>query len=678
MTIAAVAFGQFREDEAEMFQNGLLNDPAFEQLAFQWQKALEKPWCCACCRPKASKAARRLRVALRRVVTHKRPMPPIGPPLLAEDDAPIECHTPSYRREIGEQMHLLQDRTFRNSALAIDLAENILLAAEADAERARTLPFGAPTAGPAASVALSLGGRTAAPSVAGGETTSSGPRRVIATPGGDIGPGGPERRTSTSAPAPAPLEPESEQAFRPSGERFSGWVAAATTLANLRLSRSSQPGRPPSLVSGTPRWSESARPSVESGRPPRPSRPVAGASETESLPDSPKPNSMAAPPAESLRARHGGPAAGGFEPFEVEGRTRPTETSYAPFRGITGAFGSALSLFRAPQREVGASGSDAAAAEAPTPPDTPTSQRRPQEQNFGSTERERNRLIAAARKNLEGNDVEVPTLAAVRPGRPPPGGGSGPGPAPGPGLGAGARPSADGTDATSQAGGLLPYVPAPSPQLDRRVASVNRAWAAAGTELAGSGPAAPAAPSGAENLGRDTLPVSTRPSASGPSGAHRGGGRPPTGAAASGGGRPPTGAAASGSNRGGSRNPGGAVPSGLSAGSFETSPARVRITNPGEGATAGSVEMGTLAAGTSSPGRGSLPSLPVPSRAAAQASAVHLAPAAPAQPPAPAAGARAAQTPPRPPRPPVSEGCASPGSVRDRARQTDEVIRSGR
>lgn len=108
-----------------MFQNGVINDPGFQQLAFQWQKALVWP-CCCCCRPSANKSSQRLRVALRRVVENKGNMPPWGNELLENDDPPIRCHTPPNLREESEQRYLLTHDPFCDSPAVIDLANWIM------------------------------------------------------------------------------------------------------------------------------------------------------------------------------------------------------------------------------------------------------------------------------------------------------------------------------------------------------------------------------------------------------------------------------------------------------------------------------------------------------------------------------------------------------------------------
>ena len=402
-----VATNRAKEDTMAMFENGIANDTAFQQLVFQWQRALEKPYCCICCRSGSVIAARRLRVALRTVVKHKRKLPPEGGVLIDGDTLPAEVHTPRNLMDVDEQMHILQDRAFRHAKPAIELAKNIILAAD-EAHKVEQ--------------AVAAGTRRGTLTLAEMDTISvyhsSG---SVASLGGDIGPGGPERTPS-------------QVLSGPSASAFLGFLSAS--VAAIIPSRASQHG---ASRSGT-----IARDSAEAGQPPSSSPAVArssGSSERR-----PSPSATPAGPSHGFRPGHSaaaGPLAGlrgregyqSLQPFEIEGPVPPSTTPSPRRRGLPSAIGGLQNLLGRRRAGISESGPTAPTspsgpaqaalemassvgslvsigrpeAEAPTPSTPPRpSTPRAKEQNFGSTLREKRRLLAAAHKNLEKNEVDLP------------------------------------------------------------------------------------------------------------------------------------------------------------------------------------------------------------------------------------------------------------------------------
>lgn len=409
-----------------MVQDGLIKDPEFKQLAFLWQRTLEKPWSCCCCRPKAEKAARRLRVALRRVVTCGGKLPPIGPPLIIGDNEPREAHTPTYRRDVAEQMHLLQDPGFRHSALAIDLAKNIVKAAKEEEEQALAR-------GPTHTIRASAdppgdsqaGNRPEASSSVGGETISARRTGVLSTLGGDIDLVVDER---TSQPTVPPT-----LAWKDVIQR---WLEKEEHLA-----RPFEPGPGPltSDTSGGSSPPRRARPrSTEAGRALGTGPPTASlVPEIEAIPDTPGPSAateassatlaMGRTPAQlpSLRIRPQAqverdrppsgcalttPAAessqiarpGTFTTSEIQ-PLPPASTSGHVASRAASVVGSLASAATPRSARVTAVIPSRSATSASTRPRSPAKQ-----QNFGNSNRERRRLIAAAYGNIKINEVDLP------------------------------------------------------------------------------------------------------------------------------------------------------------------------------------------------------------------------------------------------------------------------------
>ena len=410
--IYRMAFNKAREDDLEMIQDGLEKDPAFKQLVFLWQKTLEQRWYCSCCREDVNKAARRVRVALRRVVTYKQRLPPIGPPLIRGDQAPIEAHTPTYRRDVQEQLHILNDKAFRHSKLATDLAENIILAYHAEkAEDARRDSSGA---GAADTRMAGCGSRRELRAHRSG---------VLSTQGGDIGPGGPEQRIS-------PLSPASSLS---SGDVIHKWLENAHLQSPFDPEQSSLATRRGTLAAGS-EAPLSGRPSdlgVQVNPAGTRSSTQAGLATIEPIPAQ----------ATGLRVRT---ASGVSEPGGTASRPAsvvPSEASeHLPesyfdkpnvdSRLLTGglaspprdrSLGTVVDSISDLRQRASGEGSQATAAvtvsqltarrtaSKSSEGAAPTRIRRSaKEQNFGDSNRERRILVAAAHRNLRRNEIEPP------------------------------------------------------------------------------------------------------------------------------------------------------------------------------------------------------------------------------------------------------------------------------
>lgn len=124
ITIYRVALNTATEQEVQLFQHGLKDDPDFRQLAFQYQKLFDSCYCAGGPNSKFKLAARRLRVALRRVVEEGLPLMPFGSPLLGQnedgqelDTYPTAVHTPIDRRDPWEREELITHPDFQRSPL---------------------------------------------------------------------------------------------------------------------------------------------------------------------------------------------------------------------------------------------------------------------------------------------------------------------------------------------------------------------------------------------------------------------------------------------------------------------------------------------------------------------------------------------------------------------------------
>jgi hypothetical protein len=407
-----------------MFENGLRHDPAFADLVFRWQRILEGEWTCICCRPDTQKAARRLRVAIRRVVDHDGKLPPVGGVLLAGDKLPKEVHTPRNEQAVQDQMHHLLHRKFMHSEPAIELAKNIIIAADevekgeqiarAIAARTRTGP-------------LSLAEREAM-------TLYHSPGGS-ASLGGDLGPGGPERSSSEAlspasrreltqifTAARAAVNPTCSQEEGPSGSSIAGSESAergqppASSVAAARVLCPSQYTLPQNTAQ-KPSAEVIPQPTWEAEQASNPSRSVIVTSEIEPMLDAPGAHSGQLL---DLRARNQYQS---IQTFQVEGPVPTGPTSYAPGRAAIGAWENVQNIFSG--RQAGLPGPPApylpadsegdellslislGRSETESRPPTPKSPRA-KPQNFGKTPREKRELLDAAHKNLEINEVDLP------------------------------------------------------------------------------------------------------------------------------------------------------------------------------------------------------------------------------------------------------------------------------
>lgn len=217
-TICSVAMNTANEQELSLFEHGLRDDVNFRQLTFQWQRLYDS--CCCCGRPKYKLAARRLRIATRRVVEEGLQLPPFGSPLIDGDDDPTPAHTPFAQRDRYEQESLLEHPDFQRSPLIQRLRRQLGLgeyvppqngplnrAASRVPSRApshRSVPLSTCMPRFDQSEQESAGGTQPAsrrsgrsrvpgvPSPSGGDRGPGGPAGgVESPPGGDQGPGGP-------------------------------------------------------------------------------------------------------------------------------------------------------------------------------------------------------------------------------------------------------------------------------------------------------------------------------------------------------------------------------------------------------------------------------------------------------------------------------------------------------
>jgi hypothetical protein len=411
-----MAFNKAREDELEMIQNALDNDAAFQQLVYLWQKTLEQPWCCLCCRAKAKAAARRLKVALRRVVTCKGTLPPWGDPLIPGDDDPRPAHTPTYKRDVTEQMHFLQDKRFRHSGLAIDLAKNIIKRAQEEREEEEAATTQAATSAEpfeaGVSVPPSAGDCPGAPNLAAVRTSSARRTALLSTPGTDISPGSPHPSVTSSSAA---------------NEVIRLWLEQEEHLAHLFKPGPGQQ-QPPTSGSGS---AGGVQPPLSAAiTAPRTGQQTSSTSEIQPLLDTPEstlatqPDSttfeVVPPPVHLAALRLRAQFAVEDSPSEAQQPTRTTESSHAPDQGLSrAAFGSLVLVppFEGHQISQGlagpsgsgttsgrgnVSGTLASELEATRTPS------RAHNQNFGKHPRERRKLIAAAYRNIRMNEEQLP------------------------------------------------------------------------------------------------------------------------------------------------------------------------------------------------------------------------------------------------------------------------------
>jgi hypothetical protein len=411
-----VAFNEAREDELEMVQNALDNDAGFQQLVYLWQKTLEQPWCCLCCRAKAKAAARRLRVALRRVVTCKGTLPPWGDPLIPGDDYPRPAHTPTYKRDVTEQMHFLQDKRFRHSGLAIDLAKNIIKRAQEERkeeeEAAARAATSAEPVGAGVSVPPPAGDRPGAPNSAAVRTSSARRTALLSTLRTDISLGGPHPSVIPSSVA---------------NEVIKLWLEQEEHLAHLFKPGPGQQ-QPPTSES---RSAGAVQPPLSAAiRVPRTGQQTSSTSEIQPLLDTPEstiatqPDSMTfevVPPPVNLAAlRLRAHFAVEDSPSEAQQPARTTESSHTPDQVLSrAAFGSLVIVppFEGPQVSQGLggpSGSETTSGRGnvsgtlASELEATRTLSRAHNQNFGKNPRERRKLIAAAYRNIRMNGEQLP------------------------------------------------------------------------------------------------------------------------------------------------------------------------------------------------------------------------------------------------------------------------------
>jgi hypothetical protein len=402
----------------EMVQNGLDKDPAFQQLVYLWQRTLEKRWCCPCCRPKVIKAARRLRVALRRVVTCKQKLPPTGPPLIRGDEPARLAHTPIYQRDVEEQLHLLTEPQFSNSALAIALATNILIVArvqeEEEVEPQETGPSAEHLAEKEAGIVRSKG--------------------VISTGGGDIGTGGPNSivlKRQRRRLSPEELEKEPDTIDKK--QLITYWLEGDSHL-HLPFGRappgSTVPSRVPSPGSMARRGSASQ---LEAGEAERPGHAASAHSGIGGVAVLQVPVAAGQAGLKPLKVPRGGDAAQRAEVASGSAARAVTSRSKAPMSPAASTVRSLEeqgALLQSTLAEPANTRYDSVPSGTPSRHSTPVvtvsqftgrtsaqgieatlaPRTRPKfhDQNFGDNARDRQRLIRAAHRNLRKNKMPLP------------------------------------------------------------------------------------------------------------------------------------------------------------------------------------------------------------------------------------------------------------------------------